>query len=181
MAEKSARNVIAALEKSKQTTLARFLFALGIRDVGEATAQSLATYFGDLDGVMHADVETLQQVPDVGPVVAGSIYAFFREPHNKAVIRKLIKAGVRWPAVRVSSHQPLQGKTFVLTGTLGSMTRDEARAQLQALGARVAGSVSPKTDYVVVGADPGSKARKAEELGVQVLDESGLEKLLRGR
>ena len=180
MGEKSADNIVKALEKSKQTTLPRFLFALGIRQVGEATAQTLARHFGDLDTLMKADQEELTQVSDVGPVVAESIYTFFRQKHNRDVIKKLQKAGVQWPRIAVrASKQPLAGKTFVLTGTLPNMTRDEAKAALQDLGANVAGSVSKKTDYVVVGAEPGSKATKAEELGIAMLDEDGLKKLLR--
>jgi len=179
MGEKSADNIIKALEKSKQTTLPRFLFALGIRQVGEATAQTLARHFGELDALMAADQEALTQVPDVGPVAAESIYTFFRQKHNREVIRKLQNAGVNWPHVAVKAgKQPLAGKTFVITGTLPGMTRDEAKAALQELGAKVAGSVSKKTDYVVVGADPGSKAAKAEELGVAMIDEDGLRKLL---
>ncbi len=182
MGEKSAINLIAALEKSKPTTLARFLFALGIREVGEATAQTLANEFGDLDAIMTADVARLEQVPDVGPVVAQNIYAFFREQHNQSVIRKLIKAGIHWPTIEIkpAAEQPLHGKTFVLTGTLENFTRDEAKARLQALGAKVAGSVSRKTDYVVVGAEAGSKAARADELGVQTLSEDELLRLLGG-
>ena len=180
MGEKSADNIIKALEKSKQTTLPRFLFALGIRQVGEATAQTLARHFGELDVLMQADQQELTRVSDVGPVVAESIYTFFHQKHNRDVIKKLQKAGVQWEPVKVQANkQTLAGKTFVLTGTLPSMTRDEAKAALQDLGAKVAGSVSKKTDYVVVGADPGSKAAKAEELGITMLDEEGLRKLLR--
>jgi DNA ligase (NAD+) len=180
MGEKSANNIIMALEKSKQTTLPRFLFALGIRQVGEATAQTLARHFGDLDALMKAKQEELTQVSDVGPVVAESIYTFFRQKHNRDVISKLQKAGVHWEPVNVQAgRQTLAGKTFVLTGTLPNMTRDEAKAALQDLGAKVAGSVSRKTDFVVIGADPGSKAAKAEELGIAMLDEAGLRKLLK--
>ena len=180
MGEKSAENLLQALEKSKSTTLARFLFALGIRQVGEATAQALAAHFGTLEAIMRARPQELEQVPDVGPVVAESIHAFFKEKHNKEVIRKLIKAGVHWPRPRVPAKKAarLAGKTFVLTGALETMTRDEARERLQALGARVSGSVSKKTDYVVVGADPGSKAVKAEQLGVPRLDEAAFLELL---
>ncbi|NOZ10117.1 MAG: NAD-dependent DNA ligase LigA [Gammaproteobacteria bacterium] len=180
MGEKSAQNLIDALKKSQTTTLARFLYALGIRDVGETTAQSLANYFGNLETLMQAKEEALQEVPDVGPVVAGNVYTFFRESHNRQVIRKLIKYGMSWPEVVVDRDkpQPLSGKTFVLTGTLGTMTRDEAKAKLQALGAKVTGSVSAKTSYVVVGEDPGSKATKAEQLGVKILDEKAFLKLL---
>ncbi len=179
MGEKSADNLIRALERSKHTTLARFLYALGIRNVGEATAQALAEHFGDLDAIMRARREALEAVPDVGPVVAESIHNFFREPHNQQVIRKLLRAGVSWPRVRQQAAGPLAGKTFVLTGTLAGMTRDEAKARLQALGAKVTGSVSRKTDYVVVGSDPGAKADKAAALGVPRLDEAAFLRLLR--
>lgn len=180
MADKSAANLVQALEKSKATTLARFLYSLGIREVGEATAQNLARYFGSLEELMEADTETLEQVPDIGPVVAESITAFFHQKHNRDVIEKLIAADVHWPAEKVTAKkdQPLQGKTFVLTGTLESMTRDEAKEKLQTLGAKVSGSVSSKTTYVVAGADPGSKYDKAVELGVEILDEAALVKLI---
>jgi DNA ligase (NAD+) len=182
MADKSAQNLVDALEKSKDTTLGRFLFALGIPQVGETTAQQLAAHFGSLDRLMEAGEETLQQVPDIGPIVAGSIHTFFAQRHNRDVISKLRDAGVRWqehePARDREGELPLSGKTFVLTGALESMTRDEAKEALQALGAKVTGSVSKKTDYVVVGADPGSKADKAGELGVEILDEDAFRRLL---
>ncbi len=180
MGPKSAHNLIAALEKSKSTTLARFLYALGIHDVGETTAQTLASHFGSLEKIMHADEETLMAVPDIGPVVAESIIRFFRQKHNRKVIRKLQQAGIHWPTEKAkpSGKLPLQGKTFVLTGTLSKMTRDEAKAALQALGAKVTGSVSKKTDYVVAGENPGSKADKAEALGVTILDEKDFQALL---
>ncbi len=179
MGEKSAENLLAAIEKSKSTTLARFLYALGIRQVGEATAQALAEHFGSLEALEKASVEELEQVPDVGPVVAESIRAFFREPHNRQVIRRLLKAGVHWPAPRRKEGElPLAGKTFVLTGALSGMTRDEARTALEERGARVTSSVSKKTDYVVVGADPGSKYDKALSLGVPTLDEAAFMRLL---
>jgi len=182
MAAKSAQNLVDALEKSKDTSLDRFLFALGIPQVGETTAQQLAAHFGSLERLMEADSETLQEVPDIGPVVAESIATFFAQAHNREVIRKLQQAGVHWaehePARPPAGEQSLAGRTFVLTGTLDSMTRDEAKRALQGLGAKVTGSVSKKTDYVVVGADPGSKAVKAEELGVETLDEEELRKLL---
>lgn len=180
MADKSAQNLIDALEKSKQTTLERFIFSLGIRQVGETTARTLAQHFGTLDAVMKAKEDELIDVPDVGPVVAESIAHFFGEKHNKDVINKLIKAKVNWPDVAVTpqSEQTLSGKTFVVTGTLSSMGRDEAKAKLIALGAKVAGSVSKKTDYVVVGENPGSKATKAEQLGVDILDEDAFLKLV---
>jgi len=180
MGEKSAQNLLDALDKSKSTTLARFLFALGIRQVGEATAQGLAAHFGDLEPIMQADEQALQEVPDVGPIVAESIRAFFHEKHNRDVIGKLIEVGVKWERVKVKprTEQPLAGKTFVLTGALDSLTRDEAKERLQALGAKVTGSVSKKTDYVVAGADPGSKYDKAVELGIEILSEDGLQELL---
>jgi DNA ligase (NAD+) len=180
MADKSAQNILDALEKSKSTTLARFIYALGIRDVGEATAQALATHFGDLRGLMKSNEEALQQIPDVGPVVANSIVKFFQQPHNREVIDKLIKAGVHWPKVAqiTTEAAPLKGKTFVITGTL-SIKRDELKARLQSLGAKVTGSVSKSTDYVVVGEEPGSKFDKAKQLGVSILDEAAISKLLK--
>ena len=178
MAEKSAENLIAALGKSKSTTLARFLYALGIREVGEATAQSLSQSFGTLDKLMSADRALLEAVPDVGPVVASSILAFFAEPHNREVIAKLREREVHWPDVEVAKELPLAGKTFVLTGTLETMKRDELKARLQGLGARVSGSVSIKTDYVVAGEKPGSKYDRAKELGIEILDEKACLALL---
>ena len=173
MGEKSAENLLSALDKSKATTLARFLYALGIREVGEATARALALYFGELDDIAAADVEALQAVPDIGPVVAQQVAAFFHEHHNREVIKKLRAAGVHWPKVeRRAVSSPLQGKTFVLTGTLAAMTRDEAKQRLQGLGAKVTGSVSAKTDYVIAGEEPGSKLDKARTLNVTVLDEA---------
>ncbi len=182
MADKSAQNLVDALEKSKDTTLGRFLFALGIPQVGETTAQQLAAHFGSLDRLMKADTGRLQEVPDIGPIVAESIHTFFDQRHNREVIDRLRGAGVHWqehePDETGDGGQPLAGRTFVLTGALESMTRDEARDALLALGAKVTGSVSKKTDYVVVGADPGSKADKAGELGVETLDEDAFRKLL---
>jgi DNA ligase (NAD+) len=182
MGEKSAQNLLAALEKSKETTLPRFLYGLGIRHVGESTARDLAWHFGKLDGIMDASVEQLLQVPDVGPVVAESLHAFFQQPHNREVIEQLRACGLRWeegePAAQ--APKPLSGKTVVLTGTLATLTRDEAKEMLEAAGAKVAGSVSKKTDYVVAGAEAGSKLEKALELGVAVLDEEGLRQLLAG-
>ena len=180
MAEKSAQNILAALEKSKQTTLARFIYALGIHNVGETTAQTLAQHFATLEQLMTADEESLQAVPDVGPIVAHSIVTFFAQPHNREVIDKLLAAGLHWPEVEIKSEDalPLKGKTFVLTGTLTQMSRNDAKAALQALGAKVSGSVSKKTDYVVVGENPGSKATKAEQLGIEILSESELLSLL---
>ncbi|MFQ5935330.1 MAG: NAD-dependent DNA ligase LigA [Acidiferrobacterales bacterium] len=173
MGEKSAENLVQALRRSKSTTLPRFLYALGIREVGEATAQALSEHFGALEKVMRASVEELQSVPDIGPVVANHIRAFFRERHNQAVIKKLLRAGVNpaSPTVRARRNLALVGKTFVLTGTLSSMRREQAKGRLQALGAEVTSSVSKKTDYVVVGVDPGAKAAKAATLGVTTLDE----------
>ncbi len=179
MGDKSAANLIAALEKSRHTTLPRFLLALGIPEVGEATAQTLARHFGDLDAIMAADEAALQQVQDVGPVVAQSIHTFFHQPHNREVIAKLIAAGISWPKEeRTNIPQPLAGQTFVLTGTLAAMTRDEAKEKLEALGAKVSGSVSKKTRYVVAGEESGSKLDKAHELGVAVLDEAAFLELL---
>jgi DNA ligase (NAD+) len=180
MGPKSAENVLAALERSKKTTLARFLFALGIRDVGEATAAALAAHFGEIDSLMAADIESVQQVPDVGPVIAAHVVEFFADDANRRVIDRLRRAGVSWPSVSKASggSQPLSGLTFVLTGTLESMPREEAEDALRALGAKAAGSVSKKTSYVVAGRDAGSKLKKAEELGVPVLDENALRQIL---
>lgn len=180
MAEKSGLNILAALEQSKQTTLPRFLFGLGIRHVGEATAKALARHFGKLDAVMDASVEQLLEVADVGPIVAQSLRTFFDQPHNREVVEQLRACGVTWeegePAAR--APKPLAGKTFVLTGTLPTLSRDQAKDLLEAAGAKVAGSVSKKTDYVVAGAEAGSKLDKAHTLGVAVLDEPGLMALL---
>ncbi|HEB59274.1 MAG TPA: NAD-dependent DNA ligase LigA [Gammaproteobacteria bacterium] len=180
MGEKSAENLIVAIEKSKRTTLPRFLFALGIRLVGEATALTLARHYGTLEAIEAASVEDLQTVPDIGPAVAESIHAFFHEAHNLEVIEKLRQRGVSWPTMEKppAGAQPLAGRTFVLTGTLSGMTRDEAKAALQVLGAKVSGSVSKKTDYVVAGEAAGSKLARAEALGVKVLDEDEFRALL---
>jgi DNA ligase (NAD+) len=180
MAEKSAANVVAAIEGSKSTTLARFVYALGIRHVGEATARDLARHFGGLDALMKADVEALQEAPDVGPVLAESIADFFAERHNREVIAALRKAGVRWDetAPQREARGKLAGLTLVLTGTLPTLTRDEAKAAIEAAGGKVAGSVSKKTDFVVAGEEAGSKLERARELGVTVLDQRGLERLL---
>ena len=181
MAEKSAANILAAIEHSKQTTLARFIYALGIRNVGEATAKEFARFFGSLDVFMNADVEQLTAVPDVGPIVAQSVAEFFAETHNREVISALRAVGVSW-AESAGFQQPAEsifsGKTFVLTGTLPNLSRDEAKARIEALGGKVSGSVSKKTDYVVVGAEAGSKLLKAQELGLALLDEAGLLALL---
>ena len=180
MADKSAANILAAIEKSKATTLARFIFALGIRNVGEATAKELARFFGSLDMLMQADADRLQQVPDVGPVVAASIARFFAEPHNVEVIEQLRAAGVHWTEGKpaAAANSPIAGKTFVLTGTLPTLTRDEARDMIEALAGKVVGSVSKKTDYVVAGAEAGSKLDKAQTLGVAILDEGQFRELL---
>ena len=181
LAEKSAANLVAAIEKSKHTTFDRFIYALGIRNVGEATARDLARYFGSMERLQAADVEALQEVPDVGPVVAQSIAGFFGEPHNRGVIAQLAAAGVRFEEVaagRPRAASAVYGKTFVLTGALPHLSRDEAQQKLRDRGAKVTGSVSKKTDFVVAGADPGSKRDKALELGVTILDEAGLLKLL---
>ncbi len=180
MAEKSAQNLLDALEKSKHTTLNRFLFALGIRNAGESTAKDLARHFGTLEAIMQADAERLLAVPDVGPVVAQSIVDFFGEAHNIEVVQQLRALGVQWQEHDGVSTEPLplSGKTFVLTGTLASLGRDEAKSRLEALGAKVAGSVSKKTHYVVAGVEAGSKLEKAQELGVPVLDEQAFLQLL---
>jgi DNA ligase (NAD+) len=180
LAEKSAANILAAIEKSKTTTLARFIFALGIRNVGEATAKDLARHFGNLDALMAADLDRLQQVPDVGPVVAASVARFFAEPHNIEVIEQLRAAGVNWPEgeALATVSSPIAGKTFVLTGTLPTLTRDEAKDMIEGLGGKVVGSVSKKTDYVVAGAEAGSKLDKAQALGVTILDETQFRELI---
>jgi DNA ligase (NAD+) len=179
MGEKSAQNLLDQIEKSKHATLPRLLNALGIPQVGEATALALARHFGDLDPILDADEERLQEVEGIGPNVAAEIVSFFRQKHNREVIGKLVKAGVRWPRiVRDRKQAPLAGQTFVLTGSLSSLSRDAAREKLQALGATVAGSVSKKTDCVVVGEDPGSKADKARQLGVKMIGEKEFLKLV---
>lgn len=182
MAEKSAQNLLDALEKSKQTTLPRFLFGLGIRHVGEATAKELARHFGQLQAIMDASEDALLQVADIGPIVAHSLHTFFAQPHNREVVQALREAGVHWPEgeALAPTEMPLAGLTVVLTGTLPTMGRDEAKDKLEALGAKVAGSVSKKTSYVVAGLDAGSKLEKAQALGLPVLDEAGLMQLLEG-
>ncbi len=182
-ADKSAQNLLEALAQARHTTLPRLIYALGIRHVGEATARDLAHHFGSLDRLMTASYDVLLTVNDVGPVVAEAIRQFFDEPHNREGIEQLRAAGVSWPEGDPAPAAPaglLAGRTVVLTGTLPTLTRDEAKAMLEAAGAKVAGSVSKKTDYVVAGADAGSKLARAEELGVPVLDEEGLHKLLEG-
>jgi DNA ligase (NAD+) len=181
MGEKSAQNLLAALEKSKRTTLARFIYALGIRNVGEATARDLARHFGTLDPLIEADETALQEVADVGPVVATAIRRFFAEKHNREVIAALRKAGVHWEdgILRKPGNAKLAGKAFVLTGTLPNLSREEATELITSHGGKVASSVSKKTDYVVVGADPGAKLARAEALGIAILDEDSLRKLIR--
>ena len=176
MAEKSANNVLVSIEKSKQTTLPRFLFGLGIRHVGEATAKELARHFGKMDAIMDATLDQLLQVADVGPIVAQSLRTFFDQPHNREVVEQLRACGVTWTEGEptAGASLPLAGQTFVLTGTLPTLSRDQARDMLEALGAKVAGSVSKKTHCVVAGAEAGSKLDKAQELGIKVLDEVGL-------
>jgi DNA ligase (NAD+) len=179
MGDKSAQNLIEQIDKSKATTLPRLLHALGIPQVGEATALALARHFGDLEPILDADEEQLQEIDGIGPNVAAEIRSFFHQKHNREVIEKLVKAGVRWEKIEISRKaQPLAGKTFVLTGTLATLTRDEAKEKLQALGAKVAGSVSKKTDYVIVGEEAGSKADKARVLDIPMLDEKAFLKLL---
>ena len=176
MAEKSAQNLLDGISKSKATTLARFLFALGVRHVGEATAKELAKYFGSVDRVMDASIEQLLTVNDVGPVVAQSIRQFFDEPHNREVVEQLRACGIQWleadGIAAAASNSPFAGKTVVLTGTLSAMSRDDAKDKLELVGAKISGSVSKKTDFVVAGAEAGSKLDKAQELGVAVLDEA---------
>jgi DNA ligase (NAD+) len=180
MGEKSAAKIVDALEGSKQTTLARFLFALGIRDVGEATADALARHFRTLDALRSSTAAEIEEVPDVGPITAAHVHAFLRESRNARVIDALIGLGVRWPeipAARPGRHE-LGGKTFVLTGKLASLSRDEAGDLIREMGGSVSGSVSKKTDFVVVGEDAGSKLKKATELGVRLLDEDEFLKLI---
>jgi DNA ligase (NAD+) len=175
MGEKSAENLVNALEQAKNTRFARFLYALGIREVGEATAQSLALHFVELDKLIAAKEDELIEIEDVGPVVAHHIYTFFQQTHNLDVIQRLLDAGINWPEEKpVYADSELAGKTIVLTGTLENLSRSEAKEKLLALGAKVAGSVSAKTDYVVAGRDAGSKLNKAQSLGIDVVDEATL-------
>lgn len=179
MAEKSAQNVLDALEKSKKTTLARFLFGLGIRHVGEATARNLVRHFTSLEKIMEANVEQLLVVEDIGPTVAASVQLFFAQPHNREVIEKLRQRGIVWDdVIPVQRETPVAGLTFVLTGTFPTLSREQAKALIEAAGAKVAGSVSKKTNYVVAGTEAGSKLTTAQQLGVTVLDEAGLYQLL---
>ncbi|EDM49313.1 NAD-dependent DNA ligase LigA [Marinobacter algicola] len=173
MGEKSAGNLIDAIDRSRKPVLWKFLYALGIREVGEATAKGLASYFGTLESISEADEDALQSVPDVGPIVAGHIRSFFDQTHNQETIQALKDAGVQWQAEEITASQkPLKGETWVLTGSLSGMTRDDAKSKLESLGAKVAGSVSGKTSCVVAGEAAGSKLTKAENLGVPVMDES---------
>ncbi|TNF89009.1 MAG: NAD-dependent DNA ligase LigA, partial [Gammaproteobacteria bacterium] len=179
MAEKSAQNLLQALEQSKKTTLARFIYALGIREVGESTAESLAAHFGELAALMQADVETLQQVEDVGPVVAENIRHFFDQKNNCDIVDKLLATGISWPAIEVAQQtQTLAGRTYVISGTLDGYSRDQAARLLKARGAKVSGSVSSKTSGVISGANPGSKVAKAEALGVEILGQAEFEALI---
>jgi len=179
MGEKSADNLLEAIDASRESTLPRFLYALGINHVGEVTARTLAEHFGTLKALRAADAEALEAVPDIGPIVAQSVSHFFAQPHNQEVIDELVEAGVHWPDARpTDTGDRLAGRTFVLTGTLEGYTRDEAKARIEALGGRVSGSVSKKTDYVVAGQSPGSKRDKAERLDVVILDEAAFRALL---
>lgn len=182
MGEKSAENLLRSIEASKSTTLSRFLYGLGIREVGEATAAELASYFGKLDNIVAASEEDMLKVPDVGPIVASRIRAFFEETHNLDVINGLRVSGLDWPeseAQEVPQDGPLSGKTFVLTGSLSDMTRDEAKKLIKDRGGKVTGSVSKKTDFLIYGEKPGSKLSKAQELEVSTLDEQEFSMLLR--
>ena len=180
MGEKSARKLQSAIEAAKRTTLQRFLYALGIRDVGEATAQALAQHFPKLEQLRAASEEEIQQVPDVGPVVAKQVAAYFRDASNAAVVDRLLAAGISWPKPAPSASTGARlDKSFVLTGTLESLTRDAATEAILQRGGKVVGSVSKKTDYVVAGAEAGSKLKKAEQLGIPVLDEAAFLKLLK--
>lgn len=183
MGEKSAQNLLAGLAQSKSTTLSRFLYALGIRHVGETTAKDLARHFGQLDRLLDATEFQLLEVSDVGPIVAQSIHTFFAQPHNREVVEQLRACGIHWTendGTADLSPKPLAGKTLVLTGTLPTLGRDEAKELIEAAGGKVTGSVSKKTDYVVAGAEAGSKLDKAQTLGITVLDEAGLRARLAG-
>jgi DNA ligase (NAD+) len=181
MADKSAKNLIAAIERSKHTTLPRFIYALGIRMVGEATARTLAEHFGELDALSKADEEQLMAIQDIGPEVARSLFTFFRQPHNQEVIQRLIQAGIRWDQSTKPKRGPLQGMTFLFTGTLPSLSREEAKNLIETQGGKTAQSISKKVNYVVVGMDPGSKAGKAKMLGLKTLDEKAFLRLVQGR
>jgi DNA ligase (NAD+) len=181
MGEKSAENLVAALEKARRTTLPRFLIALGIRHVGETVAEQLARHFGDLDPLLDATAEQIEAAPGVGPIIAESVAAFFADARNRAEVKELRELGVRWEKSAPAPPRgegPLAGKTFVLTGTLEGLPRGEAKQRIEALGGKVTGTVTKKTSYVVAGAEPGSKLAKATELGVAVLDHAAFEALL---
>ncbi len=181
MGDKSAQKLVDAIEKSKTTTLPRFLFGLGIRHVGETTAKDLARHFGDIHKLMDASVEQLLEVADVGPIVAQSVHDFFEQQHHKTIVDLLIAAGIKWPAIEGTAsdaHRPLLGKTLVITGTLPTLSRDEAKDLIEAAGGKVSGSVSKKTNWLVAGEEAGSKLEKAQALGVEILDEAGLQALL---
>jgi len=180
MGEKSAANLAESLEKSKETSLARFLYALGIRDVGEATAEALARHFRSLDALRASTIAEIEEVPDIGPITAAHVHAFLAETRNVKVVDALIESGVRWPEIRAakSRHKDFDGKTFVLTGKLSTLSRDEAGDLVRELGGKVAGSVSKKTDFVVVGEEAGSKLKKASELGIRILDEDQFLKMI---
>ena len=182
MAEKSAQNLLDALEQSKSTTLPRFIYALGIREVGEATALALANHFAELDSIMQADEESLVEVEDVGPVVAFNIAHFFSQADNKQVIERLIEAGLHWPKIELpdASELTLSGKTYVITGTLDNYSRQQAAELLKGKGAKVSSSVSAKTSAVIAGDKPGSKVDKAQKLEIPVLDEQAFEQLIKG-
>lgn len=181
MGDKSAQKLVDAIERSKKTTLPRFLFGLGIRHVGEGTSKALARHFGDIDKLMDASVEQLMEIPDVGPIASTSVREFFDQPHHREVVEQLIAAGVHWPAIEGTAsdaHRPLLGKTLVITGTLPTLSRDEAKELIEAAGGKASGSVSKKTDWLVAGEEAGSKLDKARELGIDILDEAGLRDLL---
>lgn len=178
MGKKSADNLLQQIEKSKNTTFARFLYGLGIREVGEATAKQLAQHFKTLERLQNARQTDLQNVSDIGPVVAKHVETFFHEPHNRKVLARLMKSGIRWPAVKLDTHLPLVGKTFVITGTLKEISREEAKEKLELLGGKVTNSVSSKTDFLILGEDPGSKYEKAKALKVKILDDDAFKKFL---
>jgi DNA ligase (NAD+) len=181
MGDKSAEKLRAAIDAAKHTTLARFLYALGIRDVGEATALALAQYFKDVAALRTATAEEIQRVPDVGPVVARNVAAYFGDRENAAILERLLAAGISWPPpVALATGGDFDDKTFVLTGTLESMTREQAEEAIQRKGGKVSGSVSKKTGYVVAGAEAGSKLKKAQQLGIPVLDEAAFLKMIGG-
>jgi len=174
--EKSTQNLLQAIAKSKVTTLSKFIYALGIRGVGEATAQSLAKHFGDLDKIMHANIQDLEVINDIGPTIAKQLVVFFGQKYNRELINNLLEYGIHWPKLSLIStaEQRLVGQTFVITGSLNTMSRDEAKTKLQALGAKITDSVSKNTSYVVVGIEPGSKLAKAQNLGVKIINEADL-------